>query len=95
MSRSKSRVDVNADPARLTWKRGKMMGCPPPRFALNDQSVVVVVWSIKFRPTGRSTRCVTPAAASTSRGPMPDCCRITGVLMLPAAMMTSRPALAV
>lgn len=90
-----SRLQWGKDPFGLTWNRGKVMGCPPPRAFLNPQLVVTVVWSIKLRPTGRSTRCCTPALCRTDWGPIPDCCRMTGVLMDPVETMTSRRALAV
>jgi hypothetical protein len=44
---------------------------------------------------GRLTLCGTPAADSTSEGPIPDCWRMIGVLMDPVAMITSRRAKAV
>jgi len=71
------------------------MGCPPPPAELMFQLVVTVVWSIKLSPTGRSTLWSIPADERTSLGPIPDCWRMTGVLIEPVAMMTSRPALTV
>ena len=51
------------------------------------------MWSCRLAPTpGRSSRTDRPACSSTRAGPMPECIRMAGVLIAPAARMTSRRA---